>query len=76
MKKGEPFIVKIQRALFSTENPAPTLFYNEDKSVYHSEVMTDKQLKTIMGKNLKAYWYAEIRNKKLQLMHKVKNQRW
>lgn len=72
LKKME--IVKIQIPIF-TNAMAEALIYNEDRSIEVTLPIT-KDLRKIMKKRPKAYFYAEVKNKLLHIDTEAPWQDW
>jgi hypothetical protein len=76
----EPFIVKVQVSLFSSDGIPSVLVYNKDRSIYSQFDATDdivKAMKKTVGDTKKAFFWAKTdRNKKLNIYEAAPWQEW
>jgi hypothetical protein len=68
-------IVKVQLSMFTTEHVQQALVYNEDRSVLF-EGPAAKDVLSLMGEKLKAYFHADLKNGVLQINEEAPEQEW
>ena len=69
-------IIKIQRPIFTNENPPLALIYNKDRSLYfHREFDIVLQI-LFIDSELKVYHKATLRSGNLIIDRRVKDQDW
>jgi len=68
-------IVKIQRPLESTMDPAPALVYDEKRD-YETYVNFSPELQRAMGSKLKVYCEVEITSAGVRIIREVPAQDW
>ena len=53
-------ILKIQRPITSNRVNPPVLIYNEDRSIFTEQLMTEQEMDDLFGEALKVYVQAEL----------------
>lgn len=53
-------ILKIQRPITSNMVNPPVLIYNEDRSIFTEQLMTEQEMDDLFGEALKVYVQAEL----------------
>lgn len=53
-------ILKIQRPITSNQVNPPVLIYNEDRSIFTEQLMTEQEMDDLFGEALKVYVQAEL----------------
>ena len=52
--------LKIQRPITSNQVNPPVLIYNEDRSIFTEQLMTEQEMDDLFGEALKVYVQAEL----------------
>ena len=75
IEEGKRFIVKIQRSQFPTRDKF--LIYNELKNIwYETSIHKNPELNALMGRDQKAFFYAQMKAKKIEVMERATWQDW
>lgn len=74
-KGNNQFIVKVQISLFTSEGAPQVLIYNKDESVMYTGD-APKDIKKKMRGQFKAFFFAEIKRRKLTLYNRAPAQSW
>ena len=53
-------ILKIQRPITSNQVNPPVLIYNEDRSIFTEQLMTEQEMDDLFGEAMKVYVQAEL----------------
>ena len=53
-------ILKIQRPITSNMVNPPVLIYNEDRSIFTEQLMTEQEMDDLFGEAMKVYVQAEL----------------
>lgn len=53
-------ILKIQRPITSNQVNPPVLIYNEDRSIFTEQLMTEQEMDDLFGESMKVYVQAEL----------------
>jgi hypothetical protein len=76
MKRGEKFIIKVQRSIFTTCAKPRMLFYDKSRQV-NVEFDLDPTIAAMMGDSLKMYAFAQLETDgTLNILEKAPSQDW
>ena len=53
-------VLKIQRPITSNQVNPPVLIYNEDRSIFTEQLMTEQEMDDLFGESMKVYVQAEL----------------
>jgi hypothetical protein len=75
MKLSTPEIVKVQINLLGKDGPRMLQVTNEDETL-HWQGSPGEEVQKLLGERDRAYFYARIVNRKLQLGQEAPGQKW
>lgn len=75
MKKPTPEIVKVQINLLGKDGPRMLQVTNEDETL-HWQGSPAEAVEKLLGERDRAYFYARVVNRKLQLGQEAPRQKW
>ena len=53
-------VLKIQRPITSNQVNPPVLIYNESRSIFTEQLMTEQEMDDLFGESMKVYVQAEL----------------
>lgn len=69
------YIIKVQASIMTSHSLQQVLIYNRDHKIFHQTEM-NKNLRKLMGKELKKFFYARVINKQIVIDEEAPWQPW